>query len=216
VNVVGTQQLLGAASDTVPEATILLISSGDVYGAAELNLLPHTEESPLHPLSPYAASKIEAERVGLEAARHGQTVIIARPFNHIGVGQSNDFLVPGLIARFRDALQRGEDSIPVGDLSVSRDFTDVRDVVRAYRLLVEDGASGEIYNVASGKLVGVAAVAQLIQQRVAPTVTMREDPSFLRASENPYSCGSAEKLRLTTGWEPRISLESSLDVLTSH
>ncbi|MDE3138657.1 MAG: GDP-mannose 4,6-dehydratase, partial [Acidobacteriota bacterium] len=151
VNVLGTANLLDAAHEVVPDARVVVVSSAEVYGVVREDQLPLRESSPAVPANPYSTSKLEAELVAREAVRsRGQWVVIARPFNHIGPGQSTSFVVPALIRRMLDATAQGLHFIMVGDLSTRRDFSDVRDVVRAYRLLGEWGGAGEVYNVASG------------------------------------------------------------------
>jgi len=213
VNVVGTQHVLDAARVVVPEATIVLVSSADVYGALEEVDLPVREDHVVSPLSPYAASKVEAERLGLAAARRGQAVMVTRPFNHLGPGQGANFMVPSFLARLRAAASSGDREIVVGDLNARRDFLDVRDVVRAYRLVVEDGVAGEIYNIASGRDISVQDVATALAQRVAPGVGFRVDPALLRPVEVPVLRGDASKLTLATGWTPRYSLDDTLDAI---
>ncbi len=211
VNVVGTINVLEAVRHAAPAATVLVVSTADVYGVVGLADLPLDELRPPRPANPYAQSKIEAERVAREAARQGQRVVIVRPFNHVGPGQASTFVVPALASRLLDARDRGESTVPVGDLSTRRDFSDVRDVVRAYRLLATLGAPGEVYNVASGHDVAIADLAQWLVERIAPTVRFVESEALLRPVELPVSRGSFAKLQRVTGWEPRITLATSLE-----
>ncbi len=212
VNVVGTQRVLDAVAALRPAAVTVLVSSSEVYGVTRPEDQPLVESFRLAPANPYAASKVEAERVARDAVRErGQLVVIARPFNHVGPGQSTSFVVPGLIERLLDARERGEDFIVVGDLSARRDFLDVRDVVRAYRLLAIAGVAGEAYNVASGHDVAIADVAESLVERVAPGARLVVDPALLRPVEVPVARGSHEKLTRATGWVPTIPLATSLD-----
>jgi GDP-4-dehydro-6-deoxy-D-mannose reductase len=163
------------------------------------------------PANPYASSKVEAEHVAHDAVRErNQRVVIARPFNHVGPGQSTDFVVPAIVDRLLQALADGADEIVVGDLSTRRDFSDVRDVVRAYRLLTERGVSGEVYNIASGTDVQLSDIAQRLVAAIAPHVRLVTDESLIRPVEVPVSCGSYEKIRRATKWRPVISLDTSL------
>ncbi len=151
VNVLGTKTLLDVAYEVVPDAVVILVSSADVYGVVSEQDLPLRESFRTAPANPYASSKLEAERFAHEAWRErGQRVIIARPFNHVGPGQSTKFVVPALVSRLLEAKASGAASIRVGDLTTRRDFSDVRDVVRAYRLLAIFARAGEVYNIASG------------------------------------------------------------------
>jgi GDP-4-dehydro-6-deoxy-D-mannose reductase len=212
VNVLGTAHLLDAAHEVVPDARVVLVSSAEVYGVVREADLPLTEASPTVPANPYSTSKLEAELVGREAVRsRRQNVVIARPFNHIGPGQTTNFVVPALVQRMFEATAEGRHFIMVGDLSTRRDFSDVRDVVRAYRLLAEWGRPGEAYNVASGHDVALADLAQEVRRRINPDLEMLVDPDLLRPVEVPVSRGSFDKLHEATGWEPTISLAQSLD-----
>lgn len=211
VNVLGTKNVLDAASEVVPAASVVLVSSADVYGVVGLADLPLVETFRVAPANPYASSKVEAEHVAHDAVRERrQRVVIARPFNHLGPGQSTAFVVPALVDRLLQAADDGADEILVGDLSTRRDFSDVRDVVRAYRLLVEKGIGGEVYNIASGVDVGLFDIAQRLVAAIAPHVSLVTDDSLLRPVDIPVSMGSYEKLRRATKWRPSISLDTSL------
>jgi GDP-4-dehydro-6-deoxy-D-mannose reductase len=211
VNVVGTSNVLECARAVVSDATSVLVSSANVYGKVAPEDLPLVETFRVAPSDPYASSKVGAELVALDAVRdHGSKVVIARPFNHIGPGQSDEFVVPAIVNRLLESLEVHADEIVVGDLSVRRDFCDVRDVVRAYRLLAERGVSGEVYNIASGRDVALQDIADELVAQVAPRVRLVKDPELLRPAEIQVLRGSYEKLRAQTGWEPTISLSQSL------
>jgi GDP-4-dehydro-6-deoxy-D-mannose reductase len=211
VNVLGTKNVLDAASHVVPTARVVLVSSADVYGVVRPEDLPLVETFRVAPANPYASSKVEAEHVAHDAARErGQAVVIARPFNHLGAGQSTDFVVPAIVNRLLQAVADGADEIVVGDLSTRRDFSDVRDIVRAYRLLIKSGVSGEVYNIASGTDVGLFDIAQRLVAAIAPHVRLAADESLIRPVEVPVSCGSYDKLFRATKWRPTITLDESL------
>jgi len=211
VNVVGTQRVLDASFSMVPDSTTVVVSSSEVYGVVREEDQPLRESFRVAPANPYSSSKVEAEHVAHEALRtRGQRVIVARPFNHLGPGQASTFVVPALVTRLLDASVSGDDEIRVGDLSTRRDFSDVRDVVRAYRLLATLGVTGEIYNVASGHDVAINDIAEQLVRLIAPNVRLVVDPTLLRPIEVPVSRGNFEKLRLATGWSPLIPLHVSL------
>lgn len=211
VNVIGTKNVLDAARAVVPDATVVLVSSADVYGIVREEELPIHETFRVAPANPYASSKVEAEHVAHDSFRMwGQRVVIARPFNHVGPGQSVQFVVPALVDRLLEALETGADEIPVGDLSTRRDFSDVRDVVRAYRLLDQYGVAGEVYNVASGHDVGLDDIAAQLVESIAPGVRLVQDESLLRPVEVPVMRGSFDKIHEVCGWEPTIPLATSL------
>jgi GDP-4-dehydro-6-deoxy-D-mannose reductase len=211
VNVLGTKNVLDSAFDVVPAASVVLVSSADVYGVVRPEDLPLVESFRVAPANPYASSKVEAEHVAHDCLRErAQRVVIARPFNHVGPGQSTDFVVPAIVDRLLRAAADGAEEIVVGDLSTRRDFSDVRDVVRAYRLLVEHGVSGEVYNIASGVDVELFDIAQRLVTQIAPRVRLRTDESLIRPVEVPVSCGSYAKLKRATKWRPTIDLDTSL------
>jgi len=211
VNVLGTKNVVDAAWDFAPDATTVLVSSADVYGVVRPDDLPLVETFRVAPANPYASSKVEAEHVVRDAVRErAQRVVIARPFNHVGPGQSTSFVIPAIVNRLLEALENGDEQIAVGDLSTRRDFSDVRDVVRAYRMLSSRGLPGEVYNIASGRDVQLSDIVAQLVAEIAPNVRLVTDPSLLRPVEVPVSRGSSEKLRRRTTWEPTISLDTSL------
>jgi GDP-4-dehydro-6-deoxy-D-mannose reductase len=217
VNVLGTAELLAAAREVDPSPTVLVVSSAEVYGVVDPANLPLNESTPTAPATPYAASKLAAEAVALQAWRgYGQPVIVVRPFNHIGPGQSPNFAVPALAKRIVEAKRSGASSLPVGTLTTRRDFTDVRDVVVAYRLLITRGAPGTVYNVASGRDVAISEVADHLLSLAGAELELVTDPSLVRPVDVPVLQGDAELLRTATGWLPQIPLATTLaDVLAS-
>jgi GDP-4-dehydro-6-deoxy-D-mannose reductase len=216
VNVVGTHRVLDAAFEAVPSSTTVVVSTSEVYGIVSEEDQPLRETFRVAPANPYSSSKVETERVAHDAMRvRGQRVVIARPFNHLGPGQSTNFVVPALVTRLLDARERGDHDIAVGDLSTRRDFSDVRDVVRAYRLLAQFGLSGEAYNIASGHDVALSDIASQLVSQLAPEVALVIDPSLLRPVEIPVFRGSYEKLNNATGWSPQISLHRTLEDVVS-
>jgi GDP-4-dehydro-6-deoxy-D-mannose reductase len=216
VNVVGTHRVLDAAYEVAPHSTTIVVSTSEVYGIVSEADQPLRETFRVAPANPYSASKVEAENMSHDVVRRrGQRVVLARPFNHLGPGQSASFVVPALATRLMDAKERGDREIPVGDLSTRRDFSDVRDVVRAYRLLAQYGLTGEVYNVASGRDVLLSDLAAQLTERIAPEITTVVDPALLRPVEIPVFRGSNEKLHDATGWLPQISLDQTLDDVIS-
>lgn len=216
VNVIGTAALLAAARECGTDPRVLVTSSAEVYGAiTDPADLPLTEASPTAPLTPYAASKLAAEALIAQAfLGHGQHVITVRPFNHIGPGQTPSFAVPALARRIVEADRLGSPSIPVGNLSARRDFTDVRDVVRAYRLLIESGRPGEIYNVCSGRDVAIRDIADALLGLAGTSLEFETDPSLVRPVEVPVLRGDPTRLVEATGWKPEVPLDQTLaDVL---
>jgi GDP-4-dehydro-6-deoxy-D-mannose reductase len=217
VNVLGTAEILAAARAVPSAPRVLVVSSAEVYGVVTPDQLPLGEDAPTVPASPYAASKLAAEAVALQAWRgYDQPVVVVRPFNHIGPGQSPNFFVPALAKRIVEARRSGATSLAVGTLTTRRDFTDVRDVVAAYRLLVESGELGGVYNVCSGVDVAMSEVAALLLGLAGTDLTLETDPALVRPVDVPVLRGDAHKLRAATGWLPRIPLATTLaDVLAS-
>jgi GDP-4-dehydro-6-deoxy-D-mannose reductase len=215
VNAIGTLCVLEAARACPHPPRVLMTSSAEVYGAVPQELLPVTEEAPLAPVTPYAASKVAAEYLGVQAhLAYGLPVLRMRPFNHVGPGQSSAFVVSALAQRIVEARRSGADSILVGNLTARRDLTDVRDVVRAYRLLAELGVPGEVYNVCSGRDIAIADVAARLQELAGTELRLELDPSLARPVDVPVVRGDPTKLHKATGWEPSFSLDQTLlDVL---
>lgn len=211
VNALGTLEVLRALRALSRPVRTLLVSSSEVYGPVPADDQPVGEERPLRPLSPYAASKAAAELVGVQAwLGYGQEVVVARPFNHVGPGQRDDFVVAALARRVAEAERSGAKAITVGNLDAVRDFTDVRDIVRAYRLLVLRGRSGVAYNVSSGVGRRIADVARLLAASAQSELSLVVDPALQRKSEVSVLVGSPARLQAETGWVPEVPFEATL------
>jgi GDP-4-dehydro-6-deoxy-D-mannose reductase len=209
-NAEGTLNVLQAATD-VGVDRVLAVSSADVYGAVSEAELPLTEESALRPASPYAASKVAADFLALQAwLGRRLPVLRVRAFNHLGPGQTDKFVAPALASRIARNEVEGGDVITIGNLSARRDFTDVRDVVRAYRLLVEHGEPGEVYNVCSGRDVAVQELADDLLAMARRPMRFETDPELLRPVDVPVLWGDHARLTKATGWEPEIPLSQTL------
>ncbi len=210
VNANGTLHVVRACIDTGVER-LLSVTSSDIYGMVSPDELPIGEQAPLRPVNPYSASKAAAEMVCVQGfLGHGLGVIRARAFNHLGPGQSDRFLAPALASRIAANEKTGATEVPVGNLSARRDFTDVRDVVRAYRLLVADGEPGEAYNVCSGQDAAVSEVAEILLGLAKVPMTLEQDDRLFRPVDLPVQRGDNAKLRAATGWAPEISLADTL------
>ena len=212
IGLVGAIHALAAASTLEQPVRIVHVSSSHVYGGeAE----PLTEDSPVGPTTVYGAAKLASERalVALGPAA-GIEVVVARPFNHIGPGQAPGFLVPSLAARVRAVREVGGGTLSLGIPETTRDFTDVRDVVRAYRLLGERGEAGLVYNVASGAGTSVDQLARLLLELAGVSAELEVDRSLARMGERRVLIGSAgrlEKLGWRRSWELRDTLAEVLD-----
>jgi GDP-4-dehydro-6-deoxy-D-mannose reductase len=218
VNAIGALNVLEAARRCNNSPRILLPSSAEVYGAVNEEDLPLSETSAVRPMTPYAVSKVTVEYLGLQAyMAYGMDVILVRPFNHAGPGQPPSFFVPALAGRILDALRVGASSVAVGNLSSRRDLTDVRDVVRAYRMLVDSGEPGEIYNVCTGEDVSMAQVAELMAEIAQAEIEFVPDPLLMRPVDIPVLRGDSQKLKMATGWAPQYNLRDTLaDVLNER
>lgn len=186
---------------------ILIVSSGGVYDPKKL---PVDEASALLPANPYAISKIAQEFIGLYYCRKGLDVVIARPFNHCGPGQGSGFLVADLAKQVLEAEKTGKD-IVAGDLSSERDYTDVRDIVRAYTLLMGKGISGEIYNVCSGVPRSGEEILSLMAKKTNSKIKVKIDKALFRAAEHKKIFGSYNKLEKDTGWKPELSFDKTIE-----
>jgi GDP-4-dehydro-6-deoxy-D-mannose reductase len=210
VNAEGTLHVLRACRDA-GIARVLAVASADVYGVVTEAELPLTEASPLRPTSPYAASKVAADAFAQQAfLGYGLGVVRVRPFNHLGPGQSEQFVAPAIAARIARAERDEVDQIAVGNLSARRDVTDVRDVVRAYRLLIERGEPGEVYNVCTGEDLSVRSLVELLVGLARRPIELVTDPALLRPVDLPVLRGDASKLRAATGWAPGIRIEQTV------
>ena len=198
------------------DARILVVGSGDEYGAIEPEDLPIDEQTPLRPISPYAVSKIAQEMLGWQYHHsHGIHAVRVRPFNHIGPGQREMFVASNFAKQVAE-IEAGLKP-PVlrhGNLDARRDFTDVRDVVRAYWLLLNQGQPGEVYNVGSGRAVSIQEMLDIFLHMSAVAIRTEIDPERMRPSDIPIIVCDPGKLHRTTGWRAEIPLKQTLaDIL---
>jgi GDP-4-dehydro-6-deoxy-D-mannose reductase len=203
-NVAMALNLFEAVRAEAPEATIVAVASGEVYGPPET--LPVREDAPLRPQNPYAVSKASADLLaGFYADAHGLRIVRARAFNHAGPGQADTYA----ISSFARQVAEGATRIVTGNPDTRRDYTDVRDVVRAYRLLAERAEPG-IYNVCSGRATSSAELVRMLG------AAYDVDPARLRPHEVMELRGSREALRAATGWQPEIPLETTLSETVAY
>jgi GDP-4-dehydro-6-deoxy-D-mannose reductase len=210
VNAEGTLHVLRAALDA-GAGRVVVVGSAEEYGRVDPDDLPLREDAPLRPVTPYGAAKVAAEYLAVQAhLGEGLATVRVRAFGHTGAGQSTRFLVPALARRVAEAEVSGTDEIVVGNLDPVRDLSDVRDVVRAYRLLAEHGEAGEVYNVCSGTGIRVADVADVLLGLATRPLRLRVDEALVRPVDTPRLVGDPTRLRAATGWEPRYTLEETL------
>jgi GDP-4-dehydro-6-deoxy-D-mannose reductase len=216
VNAEGTLNVLRACAELRTDRVVVVLSSEE-YGHVDEADLPITEDAPLRPVTPYGATKCAADLLALQAfLGDGLATVRVRPFGHTGPGQSPRFVVPALAARLARAERDATDEIPVGSLDAVRDISDVRDVVRAYRLLAERGEPGEVYNVCSGSGVSVQEIADGLLDRATRPIKLVTDPDLVRPVDVARMIGSNEKLRAATGWAPAISLDRTVADVLDH
>ncbi len=213
-NVIGTHHLLEAERWLGLGARVLVPGSAAVYA---VSAVPLTENSPLHPDSPYAVSKLAQEQLSLAAAAEGQHVIVTRSFNHIGPRQAPTFAA----ASFARQIARAEAGLEspvlrVGNLDPRRDLTDVRDTVRAYIALIDKGRAGVVYNVCSGRTLRMRDLVDGLRQRALIDIEIETDPALLRPHDPPLVAGDPSLIREHTGWEASIPLERTLDDLLQY
>ena len=218
VNLHGTINLLDSLNKRGFRGSFLYVSSGDVYGAVPVADLPITEERLPRPRNPYSASKLAAEAYCYQLSQTSQIrVVIARPFNHIGAGQSDRFVLPAMAKQIAE-IKRGAraPAIEAGNVDVTRDFSDVRDVVRAYVALLEKGRNGEVYNVCSGVERNVGAVLSEMLRLAGVSARVDVARDKIRPNEQTRHYGSNRKLCEDADWQPRVAFETSLlDLLHS-
>jgi len=194
------------------DTKVLAVSSADIYGAVRSTDLPVDEQTPLRPTSPYAVSKITQDFLSLQYfLSQNLQVVRVRPFNHFGPRQQAKFVVP-MFARQISEIEKGkqEPIMKVGNLEAQKDFTDVRDIVKAYILLMEKGIPGEVYNVGSGKSVKIKQILDLLISFSDKNITYERDDELYRSLEAPDIYSDNAKIKSLTGWEPQIPLETTL------
>jgi GDP-4-dehydro-6-deoxy-D-mannose reductase len=218
INLLGLLHLLEAVRRRALAPRVLVVGSAEEYGMVDPRDQPVGEDAPLRPASPYAVSKVAQGYLALQyALAHGMGVVRTRTFNHTGPGRGEGF-AESAFARQLAEIEAGlrPAVIEVGNLEAVRDYADVREVVRAYLLLLERGGAGQVYNVCSGRGVRIRDLLQSLISISGAQVEIRVDPARLRPADVPSLVGDSRRLRETTGWEPRIPLEQTLRDLLAY
>lgn len=218
VNVQGTLNLLETLRAMEKPPRLLLIGSSEEYGPVKPEDCPIREEQPCHPGNPYAVSKLCAEQLGLlYADAYALEILCTRSFNHVGAGQTPGFVLSDFCRQIA-LLEKseGERRMTVGNLSAKRDFSDVRDVVRAYRLLMEKGKSGKVYNVGSGRAVAVGELLEKLLKLSGTEIRVETDPDKLRPIDVPLHVADVSALREDTLWRAEIPLEQTLQSVLEY
>lgn len=211
-NIIAQVNLLEACRAVRIDPIIVVVSSADIYGDVPPNQSPIRETQPFRPRNPYAVSKATQDLLGLQyALSYGMRIVRVRPFNHIGPGQNERFVVSSLARQIAEIeAGRADPVLLVGNLDAQRDFLDVRDVVRAYALVAKQDFAGDVFNVASGVARPIQAVLDHLLCLTQVGVEVHQDPARLRPSDIPILLGDATKLTQATGWQPEIAFEQSL------
>jgi GDP-4-dehydro-6-deoxy-D-mannose reductase len=211
-NIRGELNLLEAVRRSGREVRVLVIGSNEEYGAPRPDDLPLMEESPLRPNNPYAVSKVAQDFLGLQYhLSYGLPVVRVRPFNHTGPGQSPRFVIPAFASQIAQIeADPRESAMKVGNLEAARDFTDVRDIVRAYHLAAVQGEAGEVYNLASGRPQSVRETLDCLLSYSRVEIRVEQDAERYRPVDVPVVYGSSEKFHRLTGWAPQIPFEQTL------
>lgn len=219
VNVLGTLNLLEAVRSARLDSRVLIVGSGEVYGPVPEEQLPVKEEYPLRPTTPYGVTKACADLLGYQyAATYKMNVIRVRSFNHTGPGQSEQFVC----SAFAKQIVEIEKSIRkpilnVGNLEARRDFTDVRDVVRAYRLVLEGAQECAVYNVGSGKAWRIGDLLKiLVRQSTVRDIKIQEQKARVRSNDVPVMICNASKLERDWGWKAEIPIEQTFHDLLDY
>ena len=216
VNFIGTHNLLSALENIRFRGKFLYVSSSDVYGVVNADEQPISETTPCRPRSPYAVSKIAAEALCYQWNQTSDIDIsVARPFNHTGPGQNECLVVSNFAKQLVEIKYNQRDPIlNVGDIDVRRDFTDVRDIVEAYTLLIKGAPRGEIYNICSGTSLAIRDIIDIMMDELCLEVEIKKDERRFRTSEQRIVTGNNTKIRTEFGWEPRVAIRDSIrDIL---
>ena len=216
-NVICSVNLMEQVNRLGLHTSILLVGSADQYGQVAAKDGVVQEDTMLYPKSPYAVSKCAQEQMGLVYQRaYGMRIFFTRSFNHIGPGQSKGFVIPD-IAQGIVEIERGEKSVlKVGNLQAKRDFTDVRDVVRAYRLILEKGTPGVIYNVGSGRVYQISDLLDMMISMAHCEIKVSVDLEKFRPMDSPIIQCNAQRLFLDTKWKPQKDIYTSLQEVLEH
>ena len=205
--------LIEAIREVNIQCRILSIGSSEEYGDVAHKDLPLRESQPVDPISPYAVARVSQELLSKAYVKaFGMNIILTRSFNHIGPMQDDRFVVPSFIKRIVDIKKSGnvEGTIETGDLSIIRDFVDVRDVVEAYYILLEKGVPGEIYNICSGKPLRLSEIIDIISDELSTNISTKINPEFIRPGDNKEIVGSPYKIETELGWKAQRNIKDTI------
>ena len=217
-NLYGTLNLYQAVIEQKINPKILFVGSADEYGIVNKNDIPIKENCPLHPVNPYSISKASVDFLSYAYFKnYNLNIIRVRPFNHIGPRQSPEFVCSSFAKQIAE-IEKGmkEPVIMVGNLEAKRDFTDVRDMVRAYWLAIQKGELGDVYNICSGKAVSIKEILDKLLSISKTNIKVKQDLNRMRSSDIPILLGNFTKFRTQTSWEQEISFEKTLRCILDY
>jgi GDP-4-dehydro-6-deoxy-D-mannose reductase len=213
INLCGTLNVFESVRVSGLSPRILFIGSSDEYGHPAPERIPITESCPLSPVNVYGSTKAAGDMAAaFFAERHGLDIVRVRPFNHTGPGQSPRFVCSDFARQVAEAKVRPDSkkTMSVGNLEARRDFSDVRDIVRAYLCALERGVKGEVYNIASGSAVQIGDMLAKLMDIAGVKIEITQDPARLRSTDVPLVVGDSSKFRRATGWKPQIPFDQTL------
>lgn len=217
INVNGTLNLLEAVRNYSKESKILIIGSSDQYGPIRPEECPVSENKRQNPQSPYGVSKkAQEEMCKLYVNAYKMKIIMVRAFNHIGAGQGKNFVVADFASKIAEIEKGREPILKVGNLDTFRDFTDVRDIVRGYNLLLEKGTIGEIYNIGSGKEIKVSEILEKLVNMSKKEIKIEIDPNKFRPVDVPIVVCDNSKIKKDTGWDPKVPIDDTLEEVLEY
>lgn len=210
-NICAEINILEAVKKCGLQTRILIVSSGEVYGLVSKEDLPIDEETPFNPTNPYAVSKLAQDFLGLQYfLSHKLKIIRVRPFNHAGPRQSNAFVISAFAKGIAEIEKGKRKVLSVGNIKSKRDFSDVRDMVKAYVLAIEKGEIGGVYNLGGGKSFTISQVLEMLINLSYVKIEVREDPALMAPSDNPELVCDYSKFSAFTGWIPEIPIKKTL------
>ncbi|MCK5038832.1 MAG: GDP-mannose 4,6-dehydratase [Thermoplasmata archaeon] len=216
-NAIGTINLLEAVRQLELDSKIQIAGSSEEYGLVTPDETPITEDNPLRPLSPYGVSKVATDLFGRQYHRsYGMDIVVTRAFNHTGPRRGEMFVTSNFAKQVVEIEKGREPVIHVGNLDAQRDFSDVRDIVRAYWLALEKGIPGEVYNICSGEAITIKELLNMLLDLSKAEISIKEDPARMRPSDVEVLLGSCTKFKDQTGWAPEIPFEQTLEDIMNY
>jgi len=217
-NIIGSLNLFEAIKNNNKDITIQIAGSSEEYGLVKENEVPMTELNPLRPLSPYGVSKVAMDLLGYQYYQsYGLKIVRTRAFNHEGPRRGEQYVTSNF-AKQVALIEAGKQKpiLMVGNLEAKRDYTDVRDMVKAYWLAAEKGVPGEVYNIASGKAYKIQVIVDILKKLTKKDFEVKQDPKRLRPSDVQILLGDSTKFRKQTGWKPKIPFEKTMEDLLNY